>query len=387
MKIQSSWIFFEHPNKKKEKASPAKESIQLGIGFNVYSFITKSFPTLERVAVPKVIFSSQLVGTLYNCNVEFDIHEVGGVQYLDVSVDGESDDSQIECLEKIQNAFLQSGIKEYYIDINSYDAVSEHYCNKIVCDLNSFERNLRKLLFNTYVLYFEDNYYQATMDEKLQDKIKGLIRSSTSKEEINRIRQEYKVSGKQVDAILRLKYFFYSLELADALDFLFASNWTLKDEADKEAFLNKHKDLSMLTDEELRQSFERFSPQSDWERFYAKKIHIDNVKESLETIRKYRNSVAHFKFFSKADYTDCLTLLQELNTAVLEAIEETKTVDFANRNKAILKETLEPILEKWLVFKERLRSQYEESLSTAFKNVIKYIGMSSEPTETIDEEQ
>ena len=369
MKIRSSWIFMEHLNKNEKKDETPEETLQLDLERSVYSFIQSSFPSVERVPAPISIFSSRLVGNISNCSVEFNIRGVGSVQYLDVSVEGETEELVIDCLEQTQNTLLQSGIKKCYVDINSYDAVSEHYCNKIVGNLNSFERNLRELLFNTYVLYFGENYYQATMDETLQDKIKGLINSSNPKE-IPRIRKEYEVDKKQAKAILYLQHFFYSFELGDALTFLFSDNLQTADEPKQNEESNIQADLSKLTDRELNEVITSMSSKSDWDKFFSSKIHIDNVKEKITRIRQYRNSVAHFKHFSKTDYFECQSLLQELNTSILEAIEETKTVDFANRNKAIIKEALEPLLEKWMLYKKSIDSIFEKSFYKAFRDTI-----------------
>ncbi len=370
MKIQSSWIFLEHPSKKKKKDKETEDNIQLDLEHSLYSFIEKAFPYAKRLDAPAGIFSSQLDGVFNNCKVEFDIHGVGHTQYLDISVDGKTENIVIECLETIQNTLFQSDIKKCYVDINSYDAVSEYYCNMMVVHLNSFERNLRKLLFNTYVLYFGENYYAATMTGALQAKIKQRIGSTITKEEEDRIRQDYDVKGKTAEAIIRLKYFFESLEYLELEEFLLADHCTSSDVSERVEFLRAHADLTKLTDKELRDAFERFSPKSDWERFFSDKVHIENIKGSLETIREYRNSVAHFKHFSKEDYSDCFKLVQEINTAVLEAIEETKSVDFANKNREIIKEALEPFLEKWMSFDKQIRSYFGRTFRNAVRDAI-----------------
>lgn len=367
MKIQSSWIFLEHPNKKERESLTTEGNTHLDIGHSLYSFISNTFPEVERVVDPSDIFSSQLAGTLYNCNAMFDIHGVGSMQYLDVFVEGETEELVIGCLEKIQTSLLQSGIKHYYVDINSYDAVSEYYCNLIVGDFNSFERNLRKLLFNTYVLYFRENYYQVTMDENLQEKVRELI-NIANKAEIPRIRIDYSVDKEQAKAILYLKYFFYSLELKEAINFMFADNRLSEAESDEPDDMNIQVDLAKMSDCQISEAVANMSSKSDWDKFFASKIHIENVKGKIERIRKYRNTVAHFKHFSKTDYFECLSLLREFNTAFHKAIEETKTVDFANRNQAIVKDALEPLLRKWRSIEEPIRSIMEKHLGNAIRD-------------------
>ena len=90
----------------------------------------------------------------------------------------------------------------------------------MVVKLNKLERNLRKLLFNIYILNFGENYYQATMSSDLQNKIKKLINSATTKEQKDRIKSAYNVNSKEAESIARLQQFFYSFELADMQSFL-----------------------------------------------------------------------------------------------------------------------------------------------------------------------
>ena len=65
-----------------------------------------------------------------------------------------------------------SGIQADDIMVISYDAISEYYCNKIYPKLNELERNLRKLLFNIYIVNFGKDYYKATVSEDLKQKLK-----------------------------------------------------------------------------------------------------------------------------------------------------------------------------------------------------------------------
>ena len=70
--------------------------------------------------------------------------------------------------------------------IVSYDSVSEYYCNKAYPKLNKLERNLRKLLFNTYTVNFGVDYYQKTVSPDLQKKIKGVIQAKGNEEKKGR---------------------------------------------------------------------------------------------------------------------------------------------------------------------------------------------------------
>lgn len=345
MKKQNSYIFFTHP-KKKNETKIEDGSLIIDVGQNVYSYITNTFHSIKRVKDDTDIFKVKCIGTLYDCEVEFVKHGTDVAEYLDISAEGKTAAKTINCLEHIHRELFNSGIREHYVEIVSYDAISEYYCNKMVGKLNSFERKLRKLLFNIYILNFGEDYYTPTTSPEMQNKIKMRIASTTSAEQKDEIRKGYKVSGKDVDSIARLQQFFYSFEFADMQNFLFEPKWIEIDERAVTEFLSNHSDLSQLSDEELRDAFSRFTPKSDWDRFFSSKIHIENITVLIDSIRKYRNSVAHFKHFYRDDYNNCNKIVKKLNNAILEAIKVTYEVDFIEKNIEQIKNVISIFLEE-----------------------------------------
>lgn len=108
----------------------------------------------------------------------------------------------------------------------------------------------------------------------------------------------------------------------------------LKDfeEQERNSFLEKHNDLSKLSDEELRNAFSQFAPKSDWDRFFSSKIDIQDIEDVFDKIRQYRNNIAHFKFFDKDSYTKSNKLIRQLNTALIKAIQLIEDNDFVEKN-------------------------------------------------------
>lgn len=357
MELQNSYIFLKNPYAKEEKTNNRSEdgTVVLTIGKNLYSYIKASFPAIAKVDgygnFYKKKYTTDLQYSNVTCKAEFIITEVVDTKYLDVVVNGKTKSQLVKCLEQIQYTLLTSGVRERYIDIVSYDTVSEYYCNKIYPKLNTLERNLRKLLFNIYIVNFGRDYYKATVGEELQGKIKGVINTDSSKGEKDQIKAEYKTSTKkEAEEIERLQRFFYSFEYNDIQKLLFTPSWTSADEAEKTKFLDEHSNLSELSDEELREAFSKYVPRSDWERFFSNKINISDIRELIEQIRLYRNSVAHFKFFYKAEYDECNKLVNRLNSAIIKAIKITEDKDFAEKNAETLSETLKGVLEGFAAF-------------------------------------
>ena len=373
MNKQSSYIFLQHPSKEK-KREKEDGTIVIEIGTNVYSFISRTFPSVKSIGDKTDMFTKRCKGDIYACSVVFTIHEVASIEYLNISVEGKTVAQIIGCLEQIQRELFDSGVRNYYVEIVSYDAISEYYCNKMVVKLNALERNLRKLLFNIYILNFGENYYQSTMSSDLQNKIKALINSATTKEQKEKIKTAYNVNGKEAESIARLQQFFYSFELADMQSFLFEPNWTSIDEEAKLVFLSNHSNLSELSDEELRTAFSQFTPKSDWDRFFSAKIPIDNITDLIDSIRKYRNSVAHFKYFDSDDYKCCSKLVRQLNKAINEAIIITEDVDFAEKNTEMIREALSVFAEGMNKMMEPILSKIQRSFEKSLQPLVDVLG-------------
>lgn len=346
LKIQSNYIFLPNPYKK-QTPSQHKDTdnvIVIEIGKNVYSFISNTFPNLSRVeSTQDTLFHRKyrcsLPDTVDEHAIFLIINEVAEITYLDVIVEGRSKSQAINCLEKFQSLLLASGVRDEYVDIISYDAISEFYCNKILPKINTLERNLRKLLFNIYIVNFGKEYYSATINLDLQKKIKGVIQAKGSRE------------SKELEI---LRQFFYSFEFGDIQQLLFSPSWTTVETRKRETFLSENPDLSVFSDQQLREAFSNFTPKSDWERFFSDKIDVSEIEQVIEEIRKYRNSAAHFKSFSKKDYSDCSLLIQKLNRAVLNAIRITEEKDFSDKNLAYLKQSLSGISKRIDEFKQTL---------------------------------
>ncbi len=331
MQLQNSYIFLPNPfkNDTKRPVTKKRENVIRIRGSSVSSFIKKIFPFAEKATEYDNIFKHKYICTITNKDThytaEFIINEVVEKIYFDAIVEGKNKAQLVEKLEYIQSAMQDSGIQSDYVMIISYDAVSEYYCNKVYTNLNKLERNLRKLLFNIYIVNLGLDYYQKTISTELQDKAKTVIQAKGHREK------------KETE---RLQKFFYSLEFNDIQNLLFTPRWTSIEEKAKCKFLADNKNLAKLSDEDLRKAFLMFTPKSDWERFFSGKFVGLNVQEVIESIRKQRNNIAHCKFFYKSDYILCNKSINDLNKAIVAAIKITEEKDFISKNVERVKTSL-----------------------------------------------
>lgn len=349
MKLQNSYIFLKNKyNTDIDKPKMDEDgNLVLEIGNSVISFIDRCYPglKLDDGSVDFFRKSYSLIVEKEKCSfrVSFYIHNVIDITYLDVCVEGKRKSQIIEYLEEIHSTLLNSGIRTYYIDIISYDAVSEYYCNKIFSHLNTLERNLRKLFFNIYVLNFGTHYYGETIDKSLKDSLMTVIKKDT-KSFKEQYRKDYSYrNNHDFEEIITIQRLFYSFDYSDMQKFLFAPTWS---EYDKKCILAKYDDLSSLSDEELRTIIRGIELQNNWTRFFSDKVKLNDIEMIFNNIREYRNAVAHVKFFDKEDYFLCLKDVNKLNKAVLKAIKVTEDEDFDRKNMEHIREMIGPSLEK-----------------------------------------
>lgn len=353
--LHNDYIFL--PKTKKEdsyiSSKDTDDTIRIQMRKNVLLYIKSIFgepisKDKENIMF-KIIYTYEIEIKNIIYEVIFTIHNITRYSYLDICVSGKTTNQVVSALEYIQDKIASSDIEQDYVMIVSYDSVSEYYCNKAYPKLNKLERNLRKLLFNTYTVNFGVDYYQKTVSPDLQKKIKGVIQAKGNEEK------------KQIE---RLKKFFYSMEFSDIQSLLFTKKWTKVEEESKAEFLSKHEKLTELSEEEIRTAFDMFSPKSDWERLFADKIDNSEIENMIETVRSTRNDIAHCKFFYKEQYNTFNKVVTDLNHLILKAIQLTEEKDFAHKQAESFRIALAGIADRLAQFQKNIQDSISSSLQS-----------------------
>ena len=341
MKLESHYIFL--PKEKSNKKGSYKRedgTIVITLPNSVRDYIVKAFPEISssiEMSVYRRVYNAEFCISDIVYKVVLSLYDVGKSTYLDIEVEGKTKVQIIKCLERIEDTLFTSGIEDDYICVISYDAVSEYYCNKIYPKLNTLERKLRRLLYNTYIVNFGPEYYEQTIINDVKDNAKKRIGKKGNKRE------------------KRNKEFFEYVDFGDIQRILFTATWNEYDEKQKQKFLDAHPDLSELSDEVLRDKFSEFSPKSDWKRFFAHKIDDTiMVENTINDIREFRNQVAHCKHFSSDDYKECAAAIKKLSRAIDQAIKITEEQDFEKKNREMLKLSTESFKDSMNEFANRI---------------------------------
>lgn len=307
----------------------------------------------------KLIFTTEVSIESDFFEVMVTINNVKHSFYVDIEVEGKTKAKTIKCLEYIHEKLEESDLntKDDYIQVITYDSISEYYCDKIYPILSRFERSLRHLLLNIYLVYFEQDYYLHQFDENIEEKIKSGVQAR---------------GGSRQKEITRIKEAFYSLDFKTIEDMLFIDKFTKYEVKKIEKTLSKVDDLSALSDSELRSLIGSFLPKSDWNRFFADKINGADFKEIFKRIRNNRNKVAHQKFFYKKDYLELKKDLDTFTRAIDKAIEITRDEEFSRQNREYMKEAFEgvkDILKPSLERIGKMASAFSEAMANSMVSI------------------
>lgn len=227
------------------------------------------------------------------------------IQYLTIELNEGRKSSIAEVLDTIHQKIFSHDEKKNYDIIISYDGLSKYYCDRLYPLLNEFERQIRNLIFKLLTRSFGALWLDIT----------------TTQEQQNNIKAKLQISSKSLRNQKMIEEALYEMDIKDLENYLFVpwSDMTLLELCTDE-FTNEK--LKKLSQKEAIELIRNLRPVSIWDRYFAKEVTIPNLQDKLNSIRKYRNKVAHAKYLHKADYTACKAILSEILPQLETAIQD-----------------------------------------------------------------
>ena len=276
-------------------------------------------------------FDISINNTLYTVDYKNSSKKNGSICYLSLVVEG----TLFQCAKILNeaNTKLTKGIhrKDYNI-ILSFDGVSHYFCNRVYPKFNLFERKIRELIFSILVKSLGINWYDATIQDTLKTEIekqtKGMNRSDLIE------RALYEMTIYQLETYLFTPY--RELDISTMID--------------NELSQTK---INEKTKEEIVDIINKCRAKCLWDRFFENSIQINNLQSNLETIRYYRNSVAHSKHFYKEDYDKCNRMLNKLLRQMDKAIDE---IEIRTFSRGDIRESLSVLAETFGLFYKGIAS-------------------------------
>lgn len=332
MTLINQYIMFHLDNASVE-LNTNQESNTSVVRMPTYHTISKAFSLdLKRWAqidfTEKYSFQSTNDGEAVS--VEFVVNTTKGATYFDVSVTASKREVCVSELERLDGILKRKTIiRNKYTVIQTFDSVSEYYCELIYPKLAHFERLLKQLLYDVYIFNFGQTYY-------LQ------IKNMSSKKE----------KGQKLQRLID------NLTFAQYKELLFEPRYLPQIEEKTKNFLAHNQDLTLVDDTRLRELFLDTMPRSDWERFFSKKIQHPALAHDIKMIQNWRNNIAHNKNFSKTDYEKCDQMLDILIGNVSEAIQLTMEKDFTDRNIENLSKCLKRVAEAVSELRESISASW-----------------------------
>lgn len=242
------------------------------------------------------------------------------MQYLTIELDGKNKARVAEVLDTVHQRIFSHDEKGNYDIIVSYDGISKYYCDKIYPLLNEFERQIRNLIFKLLTRSFGALWLEKTATQEQQDNIKAKLQ----------IRSKPLKNQRMIEEAL------YEMDIKELENYLFVPRSDMvAAELRADEFTNEK--LSELSQEAAIKLIQKLRPMSIWERYFDKEVSIPNLQEKLDSIRNYRNKVAHAKHFHKGDYDACKQILAEILPQMENAIQDisVKEYDSAQLQEAI----------------------------------------------------
>lgn len=259
--------------------------------------------------------------------------------YFDIIVNSNNSLTALSILQNINTSLISKGsvFDKEYISVISYDYISEYYCNKLYPYLNEFDRKLRKILLNIYTLNFNLNYYSATTNDEFQKNLKqGSI-------QIKKELDKYEISN-MANSDCYIKYGFYTLEYSAIDEMLFTETVTDLEKKKITNFLSQNKNLSEISDKELRKNIKMCIPKTDWERLFEDEKDNIDFKTIFNKIRIFRNNIAHCKLVGKPQYENYLELLKTTTSSLDKFITITEKQKFIDKSIALRYESSEKMV-------------------------------------------
>lgn len=267
---------------------------------------------------------------------------------------------EAEVLNEVNKKLNGPDIKKKFNLIVAYDEVSEYYCGKISQKFGKSERLLRELIFLIMIKTFGAEWGKKTI----------------AKEMLNNV----KASAGGLNEAQIIETVLYEMTISQLEDYLFKPYSGLEKNPELEEEFNKV-DISELSETEKTNWLKIVQKRSLWDDYFVDYgLDIENMKQDLENIRKYRNKVAHNKKFSKEYYDYSRKLLNSFNKTLSSAISDIEERDFAQTDwRVSYKNTVNMISNMMNIISEEMQEGFDalsKSMAGCMEEMIKSVNVS-----------
>ena len=199
-----------------------------------------------------------------------------------------------------------------------WDDMSDYYRNALYPSITKVENLLRKIIYRFMIRNVGQNWFSTSSPANFQKAVENV----REKEKIKDIKEDHL----QHADFIQLGVFFFGTYTLKPIDANVVNRLRKLHDNDKLDVKGYHAELSqMITDYESK---------SNWDRYFAGEIKVENLEAQWNILYGYRNQVAHSKRISKSEYNAALSIIRTLSEAFEECLQR---VDRVKMNKEEMK--------------------------------------------------
>lgn len=247
------------------------------------------------------------------------------VFHLTFNAEQEKEEEQIDALECAESVLRRINEKVDVFRINTiWDDVSMYYGRKLYPEIIEIEALLRKIIY----LFMIKNVGSTWVKKQTPEAARKSIEKTMQKNQLDE-------NSMDIDVLTYADF--------GTLDVFFSSKYSLKSDYDNLFKILKAK--SSFTSEEINALIEQYELKSNWERYFADKIHINSLSEKWSQLYNYRNKVAHTKKLFKSEYKKAKDIIDELKPAFIECLTKLNEINMTEEQS----EAVEDVAEQTIV--------------------------------------
>lgn len=232
----------------------------------------------------------------------------------------EKEEEQILALESADNVLRRINEKIKAFQINTiWDDVSMYYVRKLYPAIIEVEALLRQIIY----LFMMKNVGSKWLKEQSPEEVKKSIKSTLEKNNQS--------SYPDTDALIYADFV--------TLGWFFFSKYSLK--SDYQTLIKKFRENENMEAEKLTELLDQYESKSNWDRYFADTIAVDDLSDKWNKLYGFRNQVAHTKKITKTDYNAACAIIDELKPAFLQSLQLINTISMTVEESEAVEEVAE----------------------------------------------
>lgn len=226
-----------------------------------------------------------------------------------LSID-DSKKNSILALEYAINRIIYCDSRSDFYITKSYDELSQYLSEKLYGYLTSFERKLRRLIYEIVIKSYGGEWFDKTFSN--QKELHTKISKNSRKDKIEAIENSLE-----------------EMTYGDLITYLFTEvpNKSLESIINDELAPEK---IESLNKEELVAHIELLRPRSLWDRLFSEDANLSNLQEDIKKIHNIRNKVMHAKTLKYDQFIKSRSILNIWISKLDNKYDEIKNVDYSS---------------------------------------------------------